>query len=332
MASKHSFGGASAVSRRQFVRTVAAGAAIATVPRTFAPSARGAETQSSRKRSLRLGHLTDVHVQPERDATRGFAAALKHVHAQSDAPTLLINGGDAVMDTLETDRARTDVQWREWQRTVKEFCPTRLVHCLGNHDVWGWNRAASKTTSQEPGWGKHRWRDEVGLAANYHSFDAGGWHFVILDSIFPDSDATYIGRLDDEQWEWLRADLKNTPATMPIAIVSHIPILSVAWVEFEKSLEERPSRRRSVTLVDAKELVELFRQHPNVKLCLSGHLHLVERVEYSGVTYICTGAVSGNWWKGPHINIPEGYGLVDLYDNGTVDYQYVTYGWDAQRG
>lgn len=320
------------VSRRQFIHTLAAGTTLAAMPVLVSPQARAASPQNDRRRSLRVGHLTDVHVQPELDAPHGFAAALKHLHAQADRPTLLINGGDAVMDTLETDSARTDVQWRQWQSVVQEHCPTRIEHCLGNHDVWGWNRAASKTTSREPGWGKHRWRDEVGRAANYHSFDANGWHFVLLDSIFPDSENTYVGRLDDEQWEWLRADLQKTPASTPIAVVSHIPILSVAWVEFEKSLEEHPARRRSIAHLDAKGLVELFRRHPNVKLCLSGHLHLVERLEYSGVTYICTGAVSGNWWKGPHVNVPEGYGLVDLYDDGSVDYQYITYGWNAKRG
>jgi hypothetical protein len=28
--------------------------------------------------------------------------------------------------------------------------------------------------------------------------------------------------------------------------------------------------------------------------------------------------------------IPEGYGIVDLYPDGTVENRYVTYGWQAK--
>jgi 3',5'-cyclic-AMP phosphodiesterase len=48
--------------------------------------------------------------------------------------------------------------------------------------------------------------------------------------------------------------------------------------------------------IDARRIVELFHQHKNVKLCLSGHIHLFDRVLYNGVTYICDGAVCGRWW------------------------------------
>lgn len=76
---------------------------------------------------------------------------------------------------------------------------------------------------------------------------------------------------------------------------------------------------------DVQRIVRLLRQHPNVKLALSGHLHLTERLEYSGVTYVC-----GGWWKGPHHGTPEGYLLVDLYDDGSVENRYVAYGWKAR--
>ncbi len=80
---------------------------------------------------------------------------------------------------------------------------------------------------------------------------------------------------------------------------------------------------------DCLELKDLFAQHPNVKLCLSGHLHLLDRVDYNGVTYLCNGAVSGNWWKGRHKDCDEGYAVIDLYDDGSFEHQYVKYGWKA---
>ena len=78
---------------------------------------------------------------------------------------------------------------------------------------------------------------------------------------------------------------------------------------------------------DAQRIVSLFKRHANVKLCLSGHLHLTERIEYAGVTYVCGGAVSGNWWKGDHHGTEEGYAIVDLYDDGSFDWQYIDYNW-----
>ena len=42
------------------------------------------------------------------------------------------------------------------------------------------------------------------------------------------------------------------------------------------------------------------------------------------------GAVSGAWWKGPKDRCAEGYGLFDLFDDGTFKHQYVPYGWQAQ--
>jgi 3',5'-cyclic-AMP phosphodiesterase len=68
-----------------------------------------------------------------------------------------------------------------------------------------------------------------------------------------------------------------------------------------------------------------------VPLLLSGHIHLVDRVSYLGKTYVCDGAVCGNWWRGPCQQFAEGYGVVDLWPDGTFEHQYVTYGWKARE-
>ena len=77
---------------------------------------------------------------------------------------------------------------------------------------------------------------------------------------------------------------------------------------------------------DAVDLIELFYQHPNVKAALSGHMHLLDRVDYNGVAYLCNGAVSGNWWNSDtYHQTKAGYALVDLYDDGTVERTYLPY-------
>ncbi len=50
---------------------------------------------------------------------------------------------------------------------------------------------------------------------------------------------------------------------------------------------------------------------------------------YNGVTYISNGAVSGNWWKGKRYATQNGYAMVNLYDDGSFNNEYVTYGWNV---
>jgi Icc protein len=85
----------------------------------------------------------------------------------------------------------------------------------------------------------------------------------------------------------------------------------------------------SLIMRDGTAIHNILREHANVKLCLSGHMHLCDRCEIDGVTYICGGAVCANWWKGVRQKVHEGYGLVDLYDDGSFRYAYTQYGWIA---
>ena len=78
--------------------------------------------------------------------------------------------------------------------------------------------------------------------------------------------------------------------------------------------------------IDARRIKNLFHQHPNVKVCLSGHIHLVDDVTYLGVRYLCNGAVCGGWWKGDYQEFAPAYALVDFYDDGTVGNRLVNYG------
>jgi 3',5'-cyclic-AMP phosphodiesterase len=315
--------------RRQIL--TAAGTAALGAPLLNSAESAPAKPNPARKRTLRLAHFTDVHVQPERGAALGMAAALKHVQSLDDPPSLIVAGGDAVMDSLAADADRTRLQWKLWQRTLKADCSLPVEPVIGNHDVWGWDKTRSRTDGKEMQWGKQRALDEFGLKERYRSFDRGGWHVIILDSIFPDAETVYRGQLDEKQFAWLAAELKKTPATTPVVVVSHIPILTVAGVEFDEIIAKKPQARRMLSHQDARRLVHLFTKHRKVKLCLSGHLHLTERCDYAGVTYLCSGAVSGNWWKGRHYETAEGYNVVDLYDDGTFGWRYVAYGWTARK-
>lgn len=340
--------GTPSVDRRTFI---AAGASIVAGIGGFVPSAaataeprRVDEPPSApapprpRRRALRVGHLTDIHVQPERAAAEGMAAALRHAQSLADPVQFIVTGGDMVMDAFDAEEARVKTQWDLFASVLRGECSVPVAHCLGNHDIWGGNRAKSHTTGREPRWGKAWAREVLGLAADHQAFDRAGWRFIVLDSVRPDvvhgrgDRDGYTAYLEPAQRAWLEQELASTPATTPIVVVSHVPLLTVTVA----ASDARRSKDFAITVPgdlmhsDAATVAELFARHANVKLCLSGHIHQVDRVEYRGATYICDGAVSGAWWKGPNGAFPEGYGVVDLFDDGTFEWAYTPYGWTAR--
>ena len=66
-----------------------------------------------------------------------------------------------------------------------------------------------------------------------------------------------------------------------------------------------------------------------VRAFISGHLHLVERLELMGHSYICSGSVSGHQWNGPRMGTPEGFGVFDCRTDGTFDFHCQSHGWKA---
>ena len=283
--------------------------------------------------ALRVAHMTDLHIQPEREAVKGVAAALHHVQALHERPDLILTGGDLIMDSFAQDEARTKLQWGLLRDTLKNECSIHIEHTLGNHDVWGWHKSKSRTRGDEPLWGKKWACDQLALARPYHSFTRNGWHFICLDSIDhdPANPDGYIGNLGEEQLEWLARDLAATDSGTPVLVVSHIPILSVTGL-LGATEKDTTNYKVSGGLLhtDSHRIRALFAKHPNVKLCLSGHMHRIDRTDYLGVTYFCNGAVSGNWWKGAHYECNEGYAVLELYTDGTFDHRYVPFGWTAR--
>lgn len=290
----------------------------------------GAGVSAGRKRSIRLVHMTDMHIQPERRAFEGVGACLRNMQSMEDKPALILTGGDLIMDSFDQGAERTRELWALWTRVIKDECSLPVEHCLGNHDIWGWNKKQSKTTGEEAQWGKRWALDVLGLERPYRTFDRAGWRFVVLDSVHPLNEG-YVGRLDEEQFAWLERTLAATPAGMPVLLLSHIPILSVTPIALPKDdVVAQHSGPVSQMMSDMPRLVRLFDKHRNVKVCLSGHMHMLDRVEFQGVTYMCDGAVCGAWWKGAHNGCGEGYAVIDLFDDGSVERAYRSYGWKAE--
>ena len=311
------------LTRRQvLITSVVGGAAL-----LWRPSVAGAAARPA----LRFAHLSDMHVKPQGRGSEGFARALQSLSQLDPAPQWLVTGGDHVMDVLAATRAQAEGQWDLYDRVLWENTRLRTYPVLGNHDVWAW--AAKEDLDHQPGFGKAMALDRLKLTQGYYSFDAGPWHFIVLDNIARRGRG-YYGDLDAEQAEWLRADLSANASAgnRPVCVISHIPLVSVCALFFQYGFAERVGPTWSVgdNLLhhDVKPLLEILARG-NVKLCISGHIHLLDHVEFMGIHFVCDGAVSGNWWGGPFQDVPEGYGVFDLYADGTFDHQYVTYGWKA---
>ena len=290
--------------------------------------------RGKRKRVLRAAHLTDIHIQPERQAEKWVARCLHAIQSLEDPPSVIFNTGDCIDDALDTPAQRVATLWKCWHRVWQNECSLPVEHCLGNHDVWGWGKKAQADRS-DPHYGKAWAMEELRLTSRFRRVTKGCWHFVFLDSTFEvppdqrkDDRPLYLGKLDDEQAQWLANELAKIPRGDYVCILSHIPILSAcALFDGENERTGQWIIPKGWIHIDARQFKNLWIQHANVKVCLSGHLHLRERVEYNDVIYLCNGALSGNWWKGDYDKTPPGFCIIDFFDDGCITENYQSYGW-----
>ena len=255
-------------------------------------------------------------------AAKGFAKCLDHIQSLPQKPDLIINSGDAIMDAHRGGRAIAEKQWRTWNNVIEKELSVPIIQSLGNHDIWVKNESPASIIE-----GKKYALDEIKESALYFSKDLGDWHLISLDSISPNVEGKwYTGKIDEAQMHWLQHELKSIPSYKPVMIVSHIPILAACIFfdgnRFEGNQWNVPGRWMHE---DANELKNLFNHYPNVKLAISGHIHLLDRVEYNGVTYCCNGAVSGAWWGGNYQETKPGYAIIDLYSDGRFTNTYSSY-------
>lgn len=274
--------------------------------------------EEAKKKPIRFAHITDIHVKPGLIPEKGMATALQHVQQLPDKIDFIINGGDAIMDALEKDKAQTEEQFNLFKKILHQENSLPVYHTIGNHDVWGWFIKENRPDNDRL-YGKVWVVETLEMQHRYYSFEKGNWHFIVLDSTQQNPAGGYIALLDEVQLNWLQQELKNVPPEKFICIVSHIPILSVCAGLFFNKTEPNGDLKtqRNLMHTDFIALKKIFLPYPNIKLCISGHIHLQDEVEYLGVKYWCNGAVSGNWWKGAFQEFDPAYAVIELYADGT---------------
>jgi Icc protein len=308
--------GMNALDRRHFLSLLGATGLAAAMPRIgFAAAA---------VEPFTFLFLTDTHLQPELDAAHGTDMAFKK--ARGIKADFVIQGGDHVFDSLAVPKARAQVLFDLYGKTEQDL-GMKVYHTIGNHDVLGIYTASGMATS-DPYYGKKLYEERVGKT--YYSFDHKGHHFIVLDSIGITEDRAYEGRIDSAQLAWLETDLKALPVGTPIIVSVHVPLVTAfdSYVaEPKPRAADAPPPHHGGSVANAYEVVNLFAGH-NVLGVLQGHTHINERVEYKGVPYITSGAVSGNWWRGTRMGFPEGFTVVTV-ERGKLATRYETYGFKS---
>jgi len=276
------------------------------------------DSSSAQEEGFSFAFLTDIHVQPERQAEAGFMWAINEVNKLN--PDFVITGGDLVMDVLNQSYERADSLFNIYIKLSEKF-KMPVYNTVGNHEVYAWYRQ-DPGIEEHPEYGKLMFEKRLG--DRFYSFDHKGWHFIVLDAISRADGGGYQGKIDEEQILWLANDLQEVDKDTPIAISVHIPFITSASQLMRGSMA--PNTPGQV-ISNGQEVLALFMEH-DLRLVLQGHLHFLEDIYVQNqVHFITGGAVSGKWWANDAESKPE-EGFVMVHVNGEdLDWEYVDYGW-----
>jgi 3',5'-cyclic-AMP phosphodiesterase len=120
------------MNRRDFISNALTAAAAPSI------SLQKPTADETRKRVMRVAHLTDIHVHADKVAEEGMARALQSVQQLNPKADFVINGGDAIMDALEKSKEEVRQQWDIFKGILKAENTLPTFHVIGNHDVYGW--------------------------------------------------------------------------------------------------------------------------------------------------------------------------------------------------
>jgi len=279
--------------------------------------------------SFRFAFLTDLHLL-QGGALRsieGIVACLAAVEKLDPRPDFILCGGDLVHNTPDFTIPGAETALDFFLQIWKDHTDLPTHWTFGNHDLAGTSNPYA--LASDPDYGKGLFQNRLQLPRLFYSFDCKGWHFVVLDDIAP-LPHSYFGELFEDELAFLKADLDAHRST-PTIVCTHIPIASNLPLELllaHRTAGQHQPGPKNLVCTNGDALLEDIPGH-NIRAILAGHLHFHEQIDRHGVRLINSGAVCGNYWKGPQYGCPEGFGVVDLRADGSVTFDYRTYGWKA---
>jgi len=299
-------------SRRRFIQGLLATLAASQLDGLAAPAA-SAE-------SFRFVFITDLHMMPggAQRSAQGIAACLQAVEKLDPRPDFILVGGDLIHDAPSATIADANREYDLFLKTWHDNTSLPAHWVVGNHDLTA-TQLPSPPVS-DPGYSKGLFQQRLDAPKLFYSFDVKGWHFVIMDDVALLPNRDYEGRILDDELAFLRADLQ-AHAAQPTILATHIPFITTL-PSFHGKIPPQALCKNAAALTGD------FPGH-NIRAVLAGHLHQYEKNMIGGVPFYNSGAVCANWWAGPLEGCPEGFAVVDLGADGSLKFDYRSYGWKA---
>jgi hypothetical protein len=184
--------------------------------------------------------LSDTHwgyagvSNPEADVT--LPTAIETINTVGVKPDFIVFTGD-LTHTTDDDSVRRK-RLTEFKQLASKLQVKTLYFLPGEHD-------AAKDNGRA-------FNDLVGQ--RHYTFDHKGVHFVAIDNV---SDPA--GAVGPAQIDWLAADLKRTPAAVPIVVFTHRPLFDL-YPQWEWSTQ------------DGAKVIDVLSSRKNVTV-FYGHIH-----------------------------------------------------------
>jgi 3',5'-cyclic-AMP phosphodiesterase len=270
-------------------------------------------TSGGARRVLRIAYFTDIHLTPIEEVNKRAAKAF----AMANGCDLFLFGGDNVMAVDHKSEDYIQAQYNNWSEFTNKNLKKPYRAILGNHDVEQWSIGDVSYNS-----GKSRPVKFFGMKNRFWEEKISGWRLIGLDTVQRNGDG-FMGYIDPEQLAWLKDILSDK--TTPTLVCGHMPMLSVTALADSGLVPKDNTLPISFAseVSNARDVVKLFRAAGNVKLCLSGHTHMIDRCDFGGTSYVCAGAVCGGWWNGANQGFPPAYTQVDLMSDGKFELKTV---------
>jgi Icc protein len=184
------------------------------------------------------------------DVNVTLQATVDKINALPAAPEFIIHTGDlshtsklAEFDTMD--------------QILKGVGPKEIFFVPGEHD-----------TSSDDG---KRYLDRYGKntkGQGWYSFDLKGVHFIGLVNVFA---LEGLGKLGQEQLQWLAADLKSRSSSTPVVVFAHIPLWTV-YPDWGWGTQ------------DGAEALSYLKRFGSVTV-LNGHIHQVMQKVEGNITF-----------------------------------------------
>ncbi|MBL4576252.1 MAG: metallophosphoesterase [Opitutaceae bacterium] len=246
---------------------------------------------------MKIGLISDLHIGPDR-STKGMPLKLSEhslpfigefINHLSEDPdfAFAIHLGDLIED------AGRDTDLKNFPMGVAALAksPVPMHHVIGNHDVI--NLSQKEICSF------------LDIDSLFYSFDAGGFHFIILHSD-THTPQKYPASIPPEQIEWLQKDLSKT--TKPTILFTHFSLADQDLTP-NRWFKHTPD---GCLLKNRTDVRSILSSSGKIIAVLNGHLHWNHIDQHDGIPYI---TVQSAVEKLDGDKISNSWGIIELLEN-----------------